>query len=47
MKTFGRLKNEIFYTCSLFGISIEELCSLLEDYIYLYNRKRIQISFPS
>lgn len=41
---FGRLKNEMFYTRSWFGISIEEFCALLDDYIYWYNEKRIKMS---
>ena len=41
---FGRLKNEMFYTRSWFGVSIEEFCALLDDYIYWYNEKRIKMS---
>ncbi len=41
---FGRLKNEMFYTRSWFGVSIDEFCALLDDYIYWYNEKRIKMS---
>lgn len=41
---FGRLKNEMFYSRSWFGVSIEEFCALLDDYIYWYNEKRIKMS---
>jgi transposase InsO family protein/transposase-like protein len=41
---FGRLKNEMFYTRSWFGVTIEEFCALLDDYIYWYNEKRIKMS---
>jgi len=41
---FGRLKNEMFYSRSWFGVSIEEFCAMLDDYIYWYNEKRIKMS---
>lgn len=41
---FGRLKNEMFYVRSWFGVSIGEFCALLDDYIYWYNEKRIKMS---
>lgn len=41
---FGRLKNEMFYNRNWSGVSIEEFCALLDDYIYWYNEKRIKMS---
>ncbi len=41
---FGRLKNEMFYSRSWFGVSIEEFCSLIDNYIFWYNDKRIKMS---
>jgi len=41
---FGRLKNEMFYNRSWHGVSIEEFCAQLDDYIYWYNEKRIKMS---
>ena len=41
---FGRLKNEMFYNRKWTGVSIEEFCNLLNDYIYWYNEKRIKMS---
>lgn len=41
---FGRLKTEMFYNRNWFGVSIEEFCALLDDYIYWYNEKRIKMS---
>ena len=41
---FGRLKNEMFYTRSWFGVLINEFCALLDDYIYWYYEKRIKMS---
>jgi putative transposase len=41
---FGRLKNEMFYNRSWFGVSLEEFCALLDDCIYWYNEKRIKMS---
>lgn len=41
---FGRLKNEMFSIRSWFGVSIEEFCALLDDYIYWYHEKRIKLS---
>jgi len=40
----GRLKNEIFYNRSWFGVSLEDFCAQLDDYIYWYNEKRIKMS---
>jgi len=41
---FGRLKNEMFHTRSWFGVSIEEFCALLDDYLSWYNEKQIKMS---
>ena len=41
---FGRLKNEMFYNRSWLGVSLEEFCTQLDDYIYWYNEKRIKMS---
>jgi putative transposase len=41
---FGRLKNEMFYNRNWFGVSIEELCAQLDDYIHWCNEKRIKMS---
>ena len=41
---FGRLKNEMFYNRSWVGISLEDFCAKLDDYIYWYNEKRIKVS---
>ena len=41
---FGRLKNEMFYNRSWIGVSINDFCAQLDDYIYWYNEKRIKIS---
>ena len=41
---FGRLKNEMFYNRSWTGVSLEDFCAQLDDYIYWYNEKRIKIS---
>ena len=41
---FGRLKNEMFYNNSWFGVSIEEFIEILNRYIVWYNKKRIKMS---
>jgi transposase InsO family protein len=41
---FGRLKNEMFYNCSWQGVSIEQFIDELNNYLILYNEKRIKIS---
>ena len=41
---FGRLKNEMFYSQSWEGVSIEEFITMLEEYIIWYNEKRIKLS---
>jgi transposase InsO family protein len=41
---FGRLKNEMFYSRSWQGVSIEQFISELDSYITWYNEKRIKIS---
>jgi len=37
-------KNGMFSIRSWFGVSIEEFCALLDDYIYWYHEKRIKLS---
>ena len=41
---FGRLKNEMFYNRSWKGVSIEDFCAELDDYITWYNEERIKMS---
>ena len=41
---FGRLKNEMFYSRSWQGVSIEQFISEIDSYITWYNEKRIKIS---
>jgi len=41
---FGRMKNEMFYNRSWLGISLEDFCTKIDDYIYWYNEKPIKMS---
>lgn len=41
---FGRIKNEMFYGRSWQGITIEEFCNQLEEYMIWYRDKRIKMS---
>lgn len=41
---FGRLKNEMFYTRSWVGVSLDDFVRELDSYINWYNRKRIKLS---
>ena len=41
---FGRLKNEMFYGRSWYGVSLEQFMKRLDDYIHWYNEKRIKLS---
>lgn len=41
---FGRVKNELFYNRDWNGVKIPEFISILNDYLVLYNEKRIKIS---
>jgi len=41
---FGRLKNEMFYGRTWFGISLEEFMAILDQYLHWYNQTRIKIS---
>ena len=41
---FGRLKNEMFYSCSWTGITIDQLIKELNKYIKWYAEKRIKLS---
>ena len=41
---FGRLKNEMFYGRSWYGVSLERFMKRLDDYIHWYNEKRIKLS---
>ena len=40
----GRLKNEMFYGWSWYGVSLEQFMKRLDDYIHWYNEKRIKLS---
>ena len=42
---FGRLKNEMFYNGQWQGVSVDEFMDILDNYMHLYNKKRIKISF--
>jgi len=41
---FGRMKNEMFYNRSWLGVSLEDFCTKIDDYIYWYNENRIKMS---
>ena len=41
---FGRIKNEMFYNADWSGVNISEFISILNDYLYWYNEKRIKKS---
>lgn len=41
---FGRVKNEMFYSRSWEGVSIEHFIDELDSYLIWYNQKRIKIS---
>lgn len=41
---FGRMKNEMFYGRSWQGITIEEFCNQVEEYMIWYRDKRIKMS---
>ena len=41
---FGRIKNEMFYGRSWFGISLDDFINTLDSYLRWYNEKRIKIS---
>ena len=41
---FGRLKNEFFYSRSWHNVTIEDFCTMLDQYIHWYNEKRIKLS---
>ena len=41
---FGRLKNEMFYNGQWQGVSVDEFMDILDNYMHLYNKKRIKIS---
>jgi transposase InsO family protein/transposase-like protein len=41
---FGRIKNEMFYSRSWAGVSIEEFIDILDSYLHWYNEGRIKQS---
>ena len=41
---FGRIKNEMFYNADWSGVNISEFISILNDYLYWYNEKKIKKS---
>ena len=41
---FGRIKNEMFYSRSWTGVSIDEFIDILDEYLHWYNEKRIKMS---
>jgi len=41
---FGRLKNEMFYNRDWKGVSTHQFIQILNDYLILYNEKRIKVS---
>ncbi len=41
---FGRMKNEMFYHRRWVGVSLEDFCARIDQYITWYNEKRIKMS---
>jgi transposase InsO family protein/transposase-like protein len=44
---FGRLKNELFYSCDWLSTTIEDFVAALDSYIRWYNEARIKVSLGS
>ena len=41
---FGRLKNEMFYSRSWVGVSVNQFIGILNNYLIWYNKVRIKVS---
>ena len=41
---FGRLKNEMFYSRSWVGVSVNQFIGILNNYLLWYNEVRIKVS---
>jgi putative transposase len=41
---FGRLKNEMYYSRTWNGTSMQEFIEIVDEYIRWYNQKRIKLS---